>query len=325
MNGVLIIRIILGILILCLFITLFKLHKVIKLERRIGRYSLKIDKQEDASYFELLWDKYQKFTKKYNKNERLIKYSKNYEKYISVGEGPNAVQFIINKLVIAIMFVILVIISYAIQGKLVGFIGLIFSFTLGYYIYDIYLIINKKRREKKIKNDMLRAVIIMNNAFKAGKSTLQASEIASRDLPKPISKEFKKIYEDISYGLSIDVAFTRFAKRVNLEEANYIASSLTILNKTGGNIINVFTSIERTLFDKKKLEEDLKNSTAASNLVVKVLMIIPFLFILVIYLISPTYFNSFFESVLGYIILSIIIIMFAIYVFLLNKIMKVKV
>ena len=124
MNGVLIIRIILGILILCLFITLFKLHKVIKLERRIGRYSLKIDKQEDASYFELLWDKYQKFTKKYNKNERLIKYSKNYEKYISVGEGPNAVQFIINKLVIAIMFVILVIISYAIQGKLVGFFGL---------------------------------------------------------------------------------------------------------------------------------------------------------------------------------------------------------
>ena len=325
MNGVLIIRIILGILILCLFITLFKLHKVIKLERRIGRYSLKIDKQEDQSYFELLWDKYQKFTKKYNKNERLIKYSKNYEKYISVGEGPNAVQFIINKLVIAIMFVILVIISYAIQGKLVGFFGLIFSFTLGYYIYDIYLIINKKRREKKIKNDMLRAVIIMNNAFKAGKSTLQASEIASRDLPKPISKEFKKIYEDISYGLSIDVAFTRFAKRVNLEEANYIASSLTILNKTGGNIINVITSIERTLFDKKKLEEDLKNSTVASNLVVKVLMIIPFLFILVIYLISPTYFNSFFESVLGYIILSIIIIMFAIYVFLLNKIMKVKV
>ena len=168
MNGVLIIRIILGILILCLFITLFKFHKVIKLERRIGRYSLKIDKQEDQSYFELLWDKYQKFTKKYNKNERLIKYSKNYEKYISVGEGPNAVQFIINKLVIAIMFVILVIISYAIQGKLVGFFGLIFSFTLGYYIYDIYLIINKKRREKKIKNDMLRAVIIMINAFKAG-------------------------------------------------------------------------------------------------------------------------------------------------------------
>ena len=73
MNGVLIIRIILGILILCLFITLFKLHKVIKLERRIGRYSLKIDKQEDASYFELLWDKYQKFTKKYNKNERTLR------------------------------------------------------------------------------------------------------------------------------------------------------------------------------------------------------------------------------------------------------------
>lgn len=325
MNGVLIIRLLLGIAIFTIIIMLFKLHKAIKTERRIGRYSLKIDKQDELSYFELLWEKYQRFVKKYNSNERLVRYSKSYEKYVYVGEGPSAVQFIINKLVIACLFVVLVVISYAIQGKLVGFFGFIFSFILGYYLYDIYLIISKKRREKKIKNDMLRAVIIMNNAFKAGKSTLQAASIASRDLPKPISREFEKIYQDISYGLSIDVAFMRFAKRAKLEEANYIASSLTILNKTGGNIINVFSSIEKTLFDKKKLEEDLKNSTAASNLVVKVLMIIPFLFVLIIYLISPTYFDPFFSSILGYFILFIIIIMFAIYVFLLNKIMKVKV
>ena len=172
---------------------------------------------------------------------------------------------------------------------------------------------------------MLRAIIIMNNAFKAGKSTLQAVEIASHDLPQPIAKEFQKIYQDMSYGLSADVAFNRFAKRVNLEEANYIASSLTILNKTGGNIVMVFSSIERTLFDKKKLESDLKNSAAASNLVVKVLMVIPVLFVLLIYVISPTYFNPLFSSTLGYFCLFIIFIMFITYIYLLNKIMKVKV
>lgn len=172
---------------------------------------------------------------------------------------------------------------------------------------------------------MLRAVIVMNNAFKAGKSTLQAIEIASLDLPMPIAREFQKIYQDMSYGLSVDVAFGRFAKRVKLEEANYIASSLTILNKTGGNIIHVFSSIERTLFDKKKLESDLKNSTAASNLVVKVLMVIPIIFVLLIYVISPTYFEPLFSSTLGYMILLIIGLMFISYIYLLNKIMKVKV
>ena len=103
------------------------------------------------------------------------------------------------------------------------------------------------------------------------------------------------------------------------------SSSLTILNKTGGNIVAVFSSIERTLFDKKKLEEDLKNSTGASNLIVKVLMAVPFIFVLIIYILSPTYFNPLFESTLGYFLIFIIVIMFSICIYLLNKIMKVRV
>ena len=325
MNSIILIRILISIIVLCIIILLFKLHKTIKLEKRISRYSLKVGIEEDTSYFDKLEARYLKLVKKCKNNKQLVKYSASYEKYANVGEGVGAIGFIINKLIMAISFIILVIVSYAIQGKIISFIGFILSFTIGYYIYDIYLIIIKRNRTKKIKNDILRAVIIMNNAFKAGKSILQAVSIASVDLPNPIAKEFKKIEEDMSYGLSTDVAFARFAKRVNLEEATYIASVLTILNKTGGNIINVFSSIEKTLFDRKKLEEDLKNSTAASNLVVKFLMIVPLLFILIIYIVSPTYFEPLFNSNAGCFIIVIIVIMFTIYTYLLNKIMKVKV
>ena len=325
MNSVLLIQIILIIVSITLISLLLKLYKAIHNERRIARYSLNMNNAEELGYFDKIGSKYHKLVGSFQKNKVLMKYSSKYQKYIPVGEKINAIQFLINKLVIASCFVTLVIISYAIQGKLISFIGFIFSFIIGYYLYDIYLNVSRKRRQQKIKNDMLRAVIIMNNAFKAGKSTLQAVEIASRDLPKPISLEFQKIYQDMSYGLSVDVAFTRFAKRVKLEEANYIASSLTILNKTGGNIIMVFSSIERTLFDKKKLESDLKNSSSASNLVVKVLMVIPILFVMLIYVISPNYFEPLFTSSLGYIILFMIWIMFVIYIYLLNKIMKVKV
>ena len=37
-------------------------------------------------------------------------------------------------------------------------------------------------KKKKIENDMLRAIMIMNSAFKSGKSTIQAVEIASEKL-----------------------------------------------------------------------------------------------------------------------------------------------
>lgn len=325
MNSVLWIRICLGIIVLLVLFLVFKLNRAIRRERRIARYSLHMKETEEASLFDQLKVKYDQILNRFQYNQNLEKYASKYTKYLALGEGSTAIHFILNKLIIAFAFLVLVVISYAIQGKIVSFISFLFSFIIGYYVYDIYLIIYAKRRKKKIKNEMLRAVIIMNNAFKAGKSTLQAVEIASRDLPKPIGGEFQKIYQDMSYGLSVDVAFGRFAKRVNLEEATYISSSLTILNKTGGNIVMVFSSIERTLFDKKKLESDLKNSTAASNLVVKVLMVIPILFVGVIYLVSPTYFAPLFASALGYFVLFIIGFMFVIYLYLLSKIMKVKV
>ncbi|MBR3161705.1 MAG: type II secretion system F family protein [Bacilli bacterium] len=330
MNIVIFVRLILIIIVIVILDFLLKLNKAMNIERRLSRYSIdKDDMNNDNSLGDMLKIKYNHILKKMRHdlkdNKELNKQSLKYNKYVLSGDKTNLLDFIIIKLLVGICFTILVIISYTIRGKVISFIGLIISFILGYYIYDIYLHISNKRRMNKIKNDMLRAVIIMNNAFKAGKSTIQAVEIASNSLPKPISTEFKRIYQDLSFGISSDVAFNRFAKRVNIEEARYISSSLTILSKTGGNIINVFSSIERTLYDKKQLETDLKNSTEASNLVVKVLMIIPIVFVMIIYVLSPGYFRPLFNNPLGYLVLLIMWIMFIIYTYLLNKVMKVKV
>lgn len=317
------------IIVIILLLFLFKVNRAMKMERRIGRYSTYPVSDDNRSLMGNIESKYNHFVKKIEKkvgnNSRIKKIANRYGKYVIVGDDIQPVRFIVNKLMIAICFVVLVIVSLTMQGKVIPIFGFIISFIFGYYIYDIYLVIDHKIKIKKIKNDMLRAVIIMNNAFKAGKSIMQAVEIVSQELPNPLKGEFDKIYQDMLYGLSADVVFERFARRVDIEEARYISSSLTILNKTGGNIINVFNSIEKTLFDKKKLEEELKNATAASNLVVKVLIAIPFIFVLLIYVISPSYFNPLFSSALGFFILFIMVVMFIIFIIVLNKVMKVKV
>ena len=285
-----------------IIITLYlRLNNAVKLEKRIARYSVRYNKDDgNESAFDKFWKKYIKFVKKQRKKIRKLvpNLTRIYDKY-SVGSEYKAEDYITHKFVISILFVALTIIAMSIQGKFVTLLQLVISLIIGFYVLDIYLIINSKLTKKKIENDMLRAIIIMNNAFKSGKSTIQAVEIASKKLPKPICFEFKKIYEEMKYGLSIDTVFDRFSKRVAIEEAEYLSSSLTILNRTGGNIVAVFDSIEKTLFDKKKLKEELKNSTTVSKLVVKILLVVPIFFVLIIYLLNPDYFSPFFESTLG--------------------------
>ena len=317
--------ILLFILIFVLLISIgYRVYRIIYFEKRIKGYCV-TSSGDDISFMDKVEDRYHQFLVKFQNNDNLQKKSKGYHKYVTLGDYENPVYFLLNKLFIGFVFTLLVVFSSVVNGKLVSFLGLVVSFVVGYYLYDIYLYFSVKNKKRKIKNEMLRAVILMNNSFKAGKSIMQAVYIASEELPKPIGLEFKRIYQDMSYGLSADVAFQRFALRVNLEEANYVASSLSILNKTGGNIVSVFSSIEKTLFDRKKLENELKTSAAASNLVVKFLMGVPVVFALIIYVISPHYFDSLFASPLGYFLLFIMWLMFIIFIYLLNKIMKVRV
>ena len=163
----------------------------------------------------------------------------------------------------------------------------------------------------------------MNNAFKSGRSIIQAIDVVASEMKGRMSKEFKKMSLELSYGLEIDTVFKRFEERTQLEEVSYLTASLTILNKTGGNIIEVFDSIEKTMFNKKTLRLELKSLTASSRIIVYALFTVPFLFVIFISIISPGYFMPFIDNHLGRILLIIMVIYYLIFVYTVRKIMKV--
>lgn len=330
--GLLIIQIIIILILFVIIVYMVRQNIALSYERRIGKYSLDPIKEKELSVLDNLVVRFNNFIvklRKYiSKSSILVKSSNRYEKYVIYTDDENsrkAIDYITIKLMIAIIFVILIIFSQVLQTRLASLLELFINFLIGYFILDIYLFYKNKMYKKRIDNELLRAVIVMNNAFKSGKSTMQALEIASTDLPEPIRSEFYKMYQEMKYGLSIDNVFDRFSKRIELEEIKYISATLSILNKTGGNIIKVFDSIEKSLYDKKKLKEELKNLTASSNLVVKLLMVVPLFFVFIIYILNPTYFDPLFETELGLVVLFLIVIMFSLYIWFLQKIMKVKV
>lgn len=323
---VILIQIVLAFFSITIITILLRVNNAFKLEKRISRYSVKYhNEKNNMSFFDRVWTRYNLFVKKQRKKIKKLfpTLINKYDKYVS-SEEVKAADYVTHKIVMGMIFIILTIITMAIQGKFVTLLQLFISFIIGFFVLDVGLIIQNRINKKRIENDMLKAIIIMNNAFKSGKSTVQAVEDASEKLTGPIGYEFKKINNEMKYGLSIEKVFERFSKRIKIESAEYLSSSLIILNKTGGNIIAIFNSIEKTLYDRKKLEEELKNLTTVSKLVIKILTFVPILFILIIYILDPNYFDPFFQSTLGYIMIFMIFIMFIIYVYLLNKIVKVE-
>lgn len=305
-------------------------NSALKLEKRISKYSVSSLKDEKLSLMDNISNKYNLLIKSISnilkKSVILKKYSLKYNKYIDYEEkkDTSSLDFVSNKIIISFIFIFVIVLARIIEGKFANIIDILLSGVIGFFIIDIYYKISSYIKKKLVERDLLNAIIIMNNAFRSGRSTMQAIEIVSKELKGPIKQEFKKMHMEISYGLSLDVVFERFSKRVESEEVSYITSSLSILNKTGGNIIKVFSSIEKMLFDKRKLKQEMKSLTSSSNMISKVLLIIPFIFVLFILLLDKNYFDPLFSSSAGNIILCLIIVLYLLYAFFVNKIMRVR-
>ena len=304
------------------------LNRKIKINDRLGTFTI-YKETKKSKVFDFIFDLGDNIIKSISKFLYKIKifdkYSLKYQKYIKKEDKEilDKMDFVSKKIIISIIFLLIVIFYDIFNYQSITLFQILLSSLFGFYTLDIFMISKNKILDREKENDLLRAITIMNNSFKSGHSIMQAIKLVSTELDSPLGLEFKKLYVDLTYGLELDIAFKRFASRVNLDEVKYITTSLTILNETGGDIVKVFESVEKNFFNNRKLENELKNLTASSKLLYYVLLFIPILFISVIYILDNTYFTILFTNTIGYLIIFICIILYITYIFIVKKIVNI--
>ena len=303
--------------------------KVAELNKRFDSYSISSTDDKYQSYFDRFFIKLDKFIDKISsilsKSEVLKKYGRMYDKYTNYSELgiKKGIDYVSIKFLISFLFTILYTISSIMRYRF-DFMAFIFAFLFCFFLIDVYYKIDFNNKRKQIENDLLSAIIIMNNAFKSGMNVMQAVDIVKSELSGPIRDEFTKISIDIKYGLSIEEVFDRFYNRVNIEDIKYISSSLSLINKNGGNIVRVFNSIEKNFYNKKKIKDELKSLTSSSIFMFRILAIMPFLLILAMLVINPSYFKPLITNTLGRLIIFTIFILYGLYIIVIKKVLKVK-
>lgn len=318
------------VILLALLLFLIKYMRSIKLEKRFSKYTINSSKNKSISLFDNLYNQYLDFINKMSiflsKSVFLKRRAKRYDKYTESFDidDHNNMKFMSRKIIVGIIYLIIAIIVKLIQSKIIQPYEMIIPFIFGFYTLDVIYIYKYSKYRKKIENDMLEAITVMNNAFKSGRSIIQSIDLVSNELDGPIAKEFKKIKQEILFGLDIEVAFRRFAERIKIEEAVYLTSSLSVLNKTGGNIIKVFDSIEKTLFSRKKLQVELKSLTSSSKLIMYVLIFVPIVFVAFISIINKDYFEPLFTNPLGVALMIIMLIIYITYIIIVRRVMRVR-
>ena len=330
MDGVDILKIFLILIPVLGVIYVLRLSRSMRLEKRLASFALTSSKDQEISFFDELlvyvWKFIHILTKIFKKSVVLRNYGRRYEKYIAYLDRnkKDGIDYVSIKFFIAFIVFVLGVISLIMHQDSFDSMIWLLIMIISFFLPDIYLAILFNQKRKRIEDDLLRSIIIMNNAFSSGKNIMQAIMMVKTELDGPIQDEFEKIYLDITYGLSLDVVFKRFYERVKIEDVQYITTSLTLLNKTGGDIIRVFSRLEKSILERKNLRSELKSLTSSSRFVFKFLVFLPFIFAAIIFILNPTYFSPLVSSILGIFMFVIILLLYVLYIWIVKKLLEVK-
>lgn len=317
------------IFIICVFIfvRLFYQGKYVK---RVENFSISKNNINENSIYDKLYKFFVKLLKKISKYTKksyfLSNYAKKLDKYLIYNKNKNITSndYISLKIVYMLFVLLLYFITCIIRIVNINLFVSLLICILSFFIIDIIIYIVYKNKRNTIESGLLQAVVIMNSAFKSGKNIYQAINIVRTSLSSPIKEEFDIIAKDLNYGLDLTTVFSRFYDRVKVDEIKYITSSLSLLNKTGGNIVSVFNMIEKHFYDKLKIKNELSSLTSSSKMLYKVLIFIPFIFVIIIITLNPNYFNPLISTKIGLVLDIIMLLIYILYIIVIKKILKVE-
>lgn len=208
-----------------------------------------------------------------------------------------------------------------ILGLLLATIVTVLGFQLPKRFVDAYA----DRRAVQFVDQMVDGLTLMSNGIKSGLSIPQAMKIVADNMPDPLSQEFELMLSQLALGVSIEEVFNELAKRIPYPDVQMFVTSVNILKDTGGNVAETFDTIVKTVRERIKIEKKIAAVTAQGVMQGTIITAMPFVLLLLFYIMDPAYIGPLFNKPLGWVMLVAMLVLQIIGGLMIRKIVKIKV
>ena len=286
---------------------------------RLSYYSLNLENKKDKGLINNIIFKTSKVL------ESLVIFNglaRTYDKYIySDSRLRKGIDYVSIKILLGLLFIFVDILINALYRIEFSSLLILISFILGFIIPDFYCLFNKSKRVNILNKNLLSAIIIMNNSYKANESTEQAIKSVIDRTEGAVSVEFMKVLNDIKLGIDISESFNRMYERTHLSVIKYMSSVLGLVNKSGIDIIDAFSNIEKKLLEIEKFNNELIVLRDTNRLSVLLFSILPLVFLVTVVAYNTEYIKIL-MNVNGIFIILIMFISYMLYLFIIKRIIR---
>ena len=146
-----------------------------------------------------------------------------------------------------------------------------------------------KQRRKAFEEQLPDVLNLISGSLRAGWGMLQAVDLVAREMPEPISTEFRRVETEARLGKPVEEALQSVATRVDSEDFRWVVSAIAIQREVGGNLAEVLDIVAHTIRDRAALKRHIDSLTAEGRLSAWVLLILPIVELIVLMTVNPRY------------------------------------
>ncbi len=183
-------------------------------------------------------------------------------------------------------------VAYLLGGKHIvsALIGAVFGFILP----NVYVNRQKNRRLVRFNDQLADMLNLMVNGLRAGYSTLQALEAVSKEMPPPISDEFRRVVQEVQLGISLERALDNLLRRIPSDDLDFVVTAINVQREVGGNLAEILDVISYTIRERVRLKGEIRVLTTQVSYSSRILALLPIGVLLVLWFINRQYVMEFF-------------------------------
>lgn len=182
--------------------------------------------------------------------------------------------------------------GFGARGGITALVGLV----IGLFLPSFYVRSQQGKRLARFNDQLSDMLNLTVNGLRAGYSTMQAMEAVSRELPTPISDEFRRVVQEMQLGIPMETALDNLYRRIPSDDLDFVITAINVQREVGGNLSEILDVISFTIRERVRIKGEIRVLTSQVRTSGTAMALIPIFLTIFLWFLNPEYMGAFFDK-----------------------------
>ncbi len=171
--------------------------------------------------------------------------------------------------------------------------------AIGGVVPYIYVRTKRTKRLRVFEEQFPEAIDLIARSLRAGHAFTTGLGIAAEELPPPVGAEFKRVYDQQNFGMSLPDALRGMGARVPVLDARFFVTAVLTQREAGGNLAEVLNNLSTVMRERFKVKRQIRVVSAHGRLSGWILSLVPPVLATVLFVLQPNYMRVLIDDPIG--------------------------